>query len=1108
MTRMAAASDFRLYHSNSLEILAGLMAEELRRPAAGQALLAPDIVVIPQPSMRRWLQATLAQAHGIAANIVFLTPGELVAQILDANVDGGADDLDADALRWRLYALLQDDRTMRDPVLRPLRSYLSPEVGEVDALKAWSLAGALATTFDRYQAWRRDWLLAWDAGESPRDPQAALWRRLGADRPHRARRVQRYLERFGVDGDETPVGLPPRLFVFATLNVSPDTLRVIASAARVGPLHFYLPSPVAAYWGDVRTLPHRLELGDAAAFGDVLDTDDNPLLQAWGASGRDFMAVLGGYETVHPSFDLPAYDDPEARGFDASSETLLARMKRDLLHRRPVPATPWRATLDVTDPSLQVHAAPTPLREVQVLHDQLRALLEDPRFDPPLEPRDIAVLAPDIDPYLPYIEAVFGGVHGRTDFIPYTVADASPLADEPLAEVFSRLLALPTSRLGLHEVLDLLATPAIAQHAGLDPASLDRLRDWLQAAGACWGLDGTHRAKHGAPDDAIYTWQFALDRLLIGHATGSDALLGDVAGFPELEGGDLAALDTLIGLVRVLTRYERVLSNAMTAEQWRERLLALLAAVLPERPRDVGDERALDRLRTLIDEFADAAQRAQLATPIEPEVVRAHFDAKLAEADTRAPLMGGGVSFGRMVPMRLLPFRAICILGLNDGDFPRRDPGGGLDQRLRELEGPHRRRGDRTLRDDDRFMFLQLLASANDIFYLSYLGADPHDGSAREPSVLVHELLDVAAGYHANPGETRKRLVVRHPLQPFCAEAFGVDGDGIEPRRFSYRGEWQQAARTSPLRRRELPPWVGAPLPPPEPASREVALTELAAFLRSPPDAFLRQRLQLRLPDAGAPLIDVEPLVLEHRAADRLREAVFDAQVTGRTHQLARRLRAQGLLPAGVYGQRVLDEVVDEVRPFADLFTGWRGDAGADDVGVDLELDALRLHGRLREVHPHGVARLRFGELNGPAQIAHGLDWLAACALERALPLMQFAVHDGRVAVVERAPVPAAQARKILSMLLALRDAGLAEPLPFGAYAGWAWYDGQDDRAWKAARERWLNVRGWAEGGTPAVQLVLRGRDPFAREDAAAQFQALARRVFDAVLHARAEIDA
>ena len=35
--------------------------------------------------MRRWLQATLAARHGIAANLEFLTPGEFVARALAAN---------------------------------------------------------------------------------------------------------------------------------------------------------------------------------------------------------------------------------------------------------------------------------------------------------------------------------------------------------------------------------------------------------------------------------------------------------------------------------------------------------------------------------------------------------------------------------------------------------------------------------------------------------------------------------------------------------------------------------------------------------------------------------------------------------------------------------------------------------------------------------------------------------------------------------------------------------------------------------------------------------------------------------------------------------------
>ncbi|GAB3387399.1 exodeoxyribonuclease V subunit gamma [Lysobacter fragariae] len=1121
---MPAAPDFRLYHSNALEVLAGLLADELRHPASGQPLLAPDIVLVPQVAMRRWLQATLAKEYGIAANLEFLTPGEFVRRALDANVAGADEDLDATALHWRLYASLGDPDALREPALQTLRGYLAGE----DPLKPWSLAGELASVFEKYQAWRRDWLLAWEAGSSPSDPQAALWRRVARGQRHRARRIDDYLGRFGgaaggKDGGTGPLpaGLPPRLFAFATLNVSPDVLRVIATQARVGTLHFYLPTPTRKYWGDLGTLAERLRAGEGAFDPDEASADESPLLQAWGAAGRDFMAVLGGYEVVHPSGEIAAYDDPEVRG-DTANESLLQRLKRDLLHRRGPPATPWRAALDREDASVQVHACHTRLREVQVLHDQLRGLLENDlpegrRFDPPLQPREIAVLAPDIDPYVPHIAAVFGG-GARHEAIPYALADTSPMAAEPLAAVFLQLLALPVSRFGLSEVLDLLATPALADAAQLDAAALERLHGWLSEAGARWGLDAAHRSRHDAPRDDACTWAFALDRLLLGHASDDDAPILGIAPFTDMEGSALDALDALIRVLRVLARHERVFATAMSPALWRERLLDLLAALLPEHLRTGNDQRARERLHGLLDDFARAAEVAGFDSPVPPEVVRAHFQSALTQADTRAPLLTGGVSFGRMVPLRLLPFRVIALLGMNDGDYPRRDPAGGLNKLAAELGGPARRHGDRSLREDDRFLFLQLFAAANDVLYLSYLGADPRDGSEREPSVLVSELLDTAARYHAQPAQVRQAFVVRHPLQPFAPAAFGAgtDEEG-EPRRFSYRGEWRPAAQSQSGERRPLGAWVSGPLPAPPPRedTEELSVTELRKFLSDPPAAFLRQRLNVRLPEEADADDDTEPLTLPARGLQRwkLQHAVFDACVAGATDDLAQRLRARAMLPSGPMGARQLERVRTEVQPYADAFRAWR--VGEPRVlNVDFELDGIRLYGRIDNLYAHGLARLRFDELHGPAQISHGLDWLMLCAFGQPQPLWQFALQNKKLGPHPRDPAAQAQAQDALRVLLRLRERGLREALPFLPRSGWVWYQAeQQQRAgtaasrkspWERARDAWTGGNnGWSESATVSAQLVLRGHDPFADEVLGDQFRAIATQVFDAVVHAR-----
>ena len=1106
-----APMDFRLYHSNALEVLAGILAEVLRTPADPDHPLAPDVVLIPQVAMRRWLQATLAARHGVAANIEFLTPGEFVGRALAANpgpAGGGGerDELDAAALQWLLYAALADQALLRMPAMAAIAAHVAGD----DPLRAWSLAGELASVFEKYQAWRRDWLLRWEAGAEPDDPQAILWRRVAQGRQHRARRIQQYLDRFEAADAATPAGLPPRLCAFATLNVSPDVLRVIATQARVGSLHFFVPSPAKDYWGDLQ----RLRAGQGGD-GDRSGLEsENPLLQRWGAAGVDFMRVIGGYEVVHASAEFAVHADP-GEGGGALQGSLLRRLQSDLFHRRGSPGWPLRDAVDRHDPSLQLHSCHTRLRELQVLHDQLRALFEDPRFDPPLQPREVAVLAPDIDPYLPYLHAVFGGRErgdgGVSQAIPYAVADASPLAGEPLAEVFLRLLALPVARFGLLETLDLLASPPLAEASGLDAAAFERLHAWLHAAGARWGLDAAHRAQLEAPHDDAYTWAFALDRLLLGHATGSDAPIATDAGqvvapMPELEGSALDALDTLVRLLRVLARYARALGEALPPDGWRERLLGLLDALLPRPPASPASRRAFDRLRSLIDAFSADARRAGVATPVPAEVVRAHFAAALSEADTRAPLLTGGVSIARMVPMRLLPFRVICVLGMNDGDFPRRDPAAGLNRLTAELGSARRRVGDRSTREDDRFLFLQLLAAAQDVFYVSWQGADPRDGSAREPSVLVTELLAAAQAQHAPGADAEHALVVRHPLQPFAPAAFGEDG---EPRRFSYNAQWWPAAAQPFARRQPLSPWfAGDALMPPEAeeGGMVLSLDALRRFLQAPAEAFLRQRLGLQLAEIEDGGEDVEPLLAPGRGLERqaLQQAVFAAALRGdddaTTHAL---LRARGLLPSGPLGRRALAQVRERVAPFALAFAGWRGEAQPQSRIAEVALDGLRLRGRLAEAYPHGLARVRFEPPTGQSAIRNGLDWLLASAAGCALPLVEFHADEQLGAGPHlREPLDPAQARALLQALLALRARGLRAPLPFAPYSGWELFRADSLRkGLEAAAKKWHGSDfSWAEGSSEALRLALRGRDPFADEATRVAFVDLAMGIYLAVV--------
>ncbi|MCX7041317.1 MAG: exodeoxyribonuclease V subunit gamma [Gammaproteobacteria bacterium] len=1082
------ANQFLLYHGNDLEMLAGILAAELARPVPGRELLAPDTILIPQPAMRRWLQKTLAETHGIAANLRFLAPGEFVREALDANVPGASDEAvgDAEVLRWRLWRVLADPQAMAEPVFAPLAP-LFRRPG--DALAPWTLAGELASAFEKYQAWRRDWLRRWDRGADSEDWQAQLWRRATRGLVHRGRRLDSYLSRFDGNAGQMPAGLPPRVFAFACQNVSPDVLRVIASSARAGTLHFFFLSPVAGWWGDLVSARERLHANADAVFGDL----ENPLLRANGAAGRDFVRTLFSYEVVHPDKDFPLYVPPDPK----IRTGLLHRLQRDLLARRAPPADaasqPAFDAAALADGSLQVHACHTRLREVQVLHDQLRELLER---DPRLQPREIAVLTPDIDAYAPFVQAVFAGEAGSNPVIPYALSDGSSIANNAVAEAFTRLLDLPDSRFAINDVLDLLSVSAIAERFELETADFDSLRQWLGAAGARWGLNAEHRAELDAPPEAAFSWAWALDRLLLGHATGNPAMIAGVAPLPTLEGGDLLVLDRLLHGLRRLAHWQRALAVARVPADWSAALGALLTDFFPERARDNADRDAIDGLRAHVATFARQAAQARVSADVPAPVVRAWFKAALAEGDGRQPFLTGGVTFGRMVPMRLVPFKVICLLGMNDGEFPRRDPPGSLNRLAAQLSGPHRQVGDRSVRDDDRGLFLQLFAAATQAFYVSYLGRDPRSGESLPPSVVVSELLDVAAQYFASPDRARKELTVAHPLQPFSVAAVGGDvGEGSDARRFTYQAGWANAAALT-RSQRAAPPAFAAPL-----AEQAVATSsdwtrdQLVRVLSHPARAYLTQRLGLRLPDAQDRLPDEEPFDsnqgLERFQLDaRVLDACLD-DPTLSLDALAMQLLAEARIAPGAAGRVAVAESLKRLGP---ALGAWRGRGGPPrKLAYSLDLDGLRLDGVLSRVHADGMRQFSDSKGHGKTVLALGVDALAWFACGETAPIERI-VSGAALQRIE--PIPVAQARDKLSALLALAQQAQASALVFMPRAGLAMVAADDlDQGLRAAAKAWSDKHG--EGADAWVQLALRGGMPFASDPAITQaFANLSHQVF------------
>ena len=1085
------AGGFHLVSSNRLDALAAHLAERLSRPVAADASLAPDTILVPQPTLRRWLQAWLARELGIAANLRFQTPSEFTWELLRADTADlpETSPWDGARLRWRLYALLGADAPAE------VAEHLRRAPG-VPALARWRLAESLASAFDRYQAYRRPWLEAWEAGEAPDDWQAQLWRRLLADGAGvpRSRLLGDWLRRHDGSGIAPP-GLPARLTAFATTHVSPDVLRLLAVCAQSIELDFQRPTPSAEYWGDVEALRSVLRRDGADALPGALAAaqHDNPLLQAWGAAGRDFDAQLFAYDLVQPASETELYQPP-------ARDSLLHALQADAFER-VAPRPPGNS--DAGDLSLQVHACHSRLREVEVLHDRLRAMLdpataEGARFDPPLRPDQVAVLAPNIGDYLPLARAVFGGVAADDPlYIPYTLSDRPQAQAHPLVGLFLSLLELRDARRTASEVRDLLAVPQVMAAFGLSESDLDRLGDWFAAAGIAWGEDETQREALGLGRWREHSFAFGLDRLLLGYATGDDA--GDIGGIAPCavaEGADAERLDALVALLARLHRLSAWMRAEHPAAEWRDRLAGEFAALLPQAPADDAEQAARRIVREALDGFA---QQAADAGPLALDVVRAALGDALQAPSPHQAFLGGGVTFAGMVPLRTIPFRVVCLLGMDAEAFPRREPPGDINRLAGEAARAQRRLGDRSVREDDRFLFLQLLAAAGDAFHLSYGGRDARDGSVREPSALVSELLDVAQRYLPSGVDARERLLLAHPLQPFSPQAFGA-GDA---RRFSYRAAWRQPSTRRGLR--APAPFAAAPLPQlPVEGGRSLSLAELQSFLRNPPRAFLRGRLGLALPYRD----DARDADREPQGDNALqRHALVTALVADALDDAE--LRARGLLPPGHEGLGAAAAARTRATLLRAAIAQWRGDAPGERIEASLALPDATFDLRLPQVHDGRHALALAGGMRGKHWLRAQLEHIALAAVlgERARTRVLWIgeTREGELELQQQDLPAMAQEAAIarLADLAAMFADGMQRPLPFAPDAAYAYSSTReekgDEAGWKAAVAAFLGHDGIGDGHDPWFRLAFRGGDMLAARDDALgrEFATLARRVFD-----------
>ena len=1002
-----------LHHSDELEPLLDALSNVLESAPADP--FASDVVVVPTAGLADAAKVGLGRrlgangsGNGVVANVEFLFPGRFVARALGrvTATQSGASPIDP----WQIEQLTWY-------VLEEL-SAKSVVVPGANTSNMWALARRVADLFDRYATQRPRLIEHWANDQYTDGTYTATGELspLGADHHWQVQLWQKVRQRIGTpsppeqlpellnglrNGNLQPA-LPERVALFGLGSVPPNLLTVLRALAEVREVHLLVRHPSRAAWADS---PHRLAGGlTQRAAVSVTSHVHHPLLESWGRPALETKALVAGATDIADIAHLSQ---------TTAATTLLGALQQGLrLDSAPAPLP----LIDARDTSLQVHACHGEVRQLEVLRDALgHAFVADPT----LQPHDVQVLCADLERFAPLVEAVFG--RGAVP-VPVRVGDRSLTTDDPVGDALESVLQLVSGRATLSEVLSLVQHEPVRRRFGWSVEQVEQIAEWCSMLGTRWGLTAEHRLEWGVPEHvATGTWSAMVDRLLAGVAMSAPSpRLGfaDVPPFDDMGADQVELAGTVAHMLRQLTLLQPKVGQSMPITEW----AVLLHDVIDDFCAfDPAEPWRRQRVHRQVEQLVDSARRAP-SDPHHPDTaescdiplsfaeMRSALAQVLADSPGRLSLRSGAVTVTSFVPQHGVPARVVCILGLDENSLRSGVFDGDDVLGLRPCIG------ERHPRFESRQLLLDAVLSARERLIITCNGADLTTNREMPLVVPLAELLDVV-GRVVPLDKRHAPVVVRHPRHGFNERALqpGTLVPGATTP-FTFDPAMLQAAVA---RRGARSAWSGPTESPwllPPAIVQSVDLQQLIDAVTNPSKVYLRERLDVRLPDEAEDADDGLSLSVSPLAKSSLGRSLLEVYRAGDSiEEWFEAARLDGTLPPGELHRAALDEVNAEVKALVDLAESVGVPlAGGERVDVNLTLDVRNdtrtswmpspfsmpltgvVSGVVRDVKPFDitVVQVQYSRQRPSHRVALALQ-LAALELSGG-------IHDWRAVLIDR----------------------------------------------------------------------------------------------------------
>lgn len=713
-------------------------------------------IVTQTKGIEQWITFQYADRKGIAANLKFLKPNDIIFKVYAA-LDGPSQvTFEAHYLTWLIYEIISERQFLnRFP---QQAEYLIDDASVDYEMKRFKFAGQLADLFDQYQIYRQDVLEDWIniPLELHRDWQGYLWRAI-----HERTQIinaNPYADQWSdknelahviTEGLKDPAkvaqlkAVVKDIHIFGLSVFTDYHLQLFYKIAEHIEVNFYILNPASeVFWDDTlhSKVLAKLRLSNDGELPE-LAVQGNDLLLGWGSLLKSMLKLFFKNDQIINAYEI--LDNP-----NQYPDTLLGTLQSEIAFNKNLSERSEITPSLLSDGSIVIQNNYSPLREVESLYQYLLHLVDKGELT---DSRKVLVMLTDVDLYAPYIHAVFD--HKKFAF-KYKIADEKPIATFDLLGALSYLLHLNYKSIAANDIIELLSYTAIRDLFQIQDVVL--VKELLLAANIRYGV--TNKTED---DTYLVSWKYGLQRMVYGVCMSGEPII-TVAGqelipIDMIEGNQTAVLMNVVGLVDFLFDYLKHTHEKRTILSWldlfEEKILSAVSVIYAD------DNEQYILLTKQLDFYRKAAIISQVKVTYDVFVV--DFENNLNVNETSgAKYLSGGITFCSLIPMRSIPFDTIAVLGLNQHVFPRKE-----DRLSYDIMLLAPRAGDRNVRASDKYLMLDMLFAAQKSLYLSFIGSSINDNSLLPPSVIIDELLFYIQ--QKTTLDVSKELVVRQPLHRF-----------------------------------------------------------------------------------------------------------------------------------------------------------------------------------------------------------------------------------------------------------------------------------------------------------------------------------------------------